>query len=573
VDDYDRTQYYQGIITSDIDIPFIKGLHHRMTYGQNLRDFQHYYASRFDANQNGRAYKENQSQYDYTFDNILSYKKSFGLHDIEITALYGAIERRYERTFAEGTGFSRLNLSYNGIGGADQRNTTTEAWSEALNYQMGKLNYSFDGKYLIQGIVRRDGFSGFAENNKNGVFPSVSVGWIISEEKFMDNVSPVNFLKLRAGYGVIGNQTSRYSSIARVNTNSSYVFGDNSTTLFGQQVVALGNPNLRWERTEGLDVGIDFALLNNRLTGTIDYYNNNTTDLLFPVSVPDITGFTSFNTNLGEINNTGWEVSLTGNIIRKKDFNWSATLNVWRNGNKIKHLTGVDANGDGKEDDIVADNLFIGRPVGNNIFNYEADHIYQLGETPLPGFFVGSLGIVDQNKDGVINGDDRIQIGTTLPAFSASLYNSVSYKGLTLSFMLNSIQSGKDGYLGNNARQYFRDDNGLRNNEVRGVEYWTPANPNAKYPRIIGGTRPLVDNPALYEKRSFVRLQDVSLGYSLPAGVISKIHAQAISIYVSGKNLATWTSWEGWDPETGQGMITNGRPVLRGITIGTHITF
>jgi TonB-linked SusC/RagA family outer membrane protein len=574
VDDRDRHQYYTGLVYSDIDIPGIKGLHYRLNFGQNLRNDQHYYASKFDANQNGRAYKENQSLYDYTFDNILTYNKSFGKHSIGITALYGAVERKYERTFAEGTGFSRLNLSYNGIGGADQKNITTTAYQEELNYQMGKLNYSFQDKYLIQGIVRRDGFSGFAENNKYGVFPSVSVGWIISNESFMRNLSLVNFLKLRGGYGVIGNQTSRYFSIARVNTNSAYVFGDNSTTLFGQQVNSLGNPNLKWERTKGVDVGIDFAILDNRLTGNVDYYNNNTTDLLFPVAVPNITGFTSFNTNLGEINNTGWELGLTGNIIRNRDFNWTATFNIWRNNNKIKHLTGVDANGDGKEDDIVASNLFIGHPVADNtIFDYQSGPIYQLGEQPLPGFFVGSRSIVDQDKSGTITAADRVFIGTTLPAYSMSLYNSVSFKGFTLSCMLNSIQGGKNGYLGNNAREYFRDDNGLRNNELRGVEFWTPANPGAKYPRITGGTRPLVDNPALWEKRSFVRLQDASLGYSFPARIINKIKAQAINVYVSGKNLVTWTNWDGWDPETGQGMITDGRPVLRGVTVGTHITF
>ncbi|MBL7744529.1 MAG: SusC/RagA family TonB-linked outer membrane protein [Chitinophagaceae bacterium] len=587
VDDRDRHQYYTGVLYTDIDIPGIKGLHYRMNFGQNLRNDQHFYASRFDANLNGRAYKENQSLYDYTFDNILTYKTRFKQHGLELTALYGAIERKYERTFAEGTGFSRLNLSYNGIGGADQRNITTNAYSEALNYQMGKLNYSYDDKYLLQAIVRRDGFSGFAENFKYGVFPSVSAGWVISSEDFMKNIRLVDYLKLRAGYGVIGNQTQRYYSIATVNTNSSYVFGDNATVLFGQQVASLGNANLKWERTKGIDIGIDFAILNDRLTGNFDYYNNKTTDLLFNVQIPDVTGFTTFRTNLGEINNKGWEIGLTGKIIRNKDFSWTSSFNIWRNTNKIIHLTGVDANGDGIEDDLVASNLFIGRPVGaNTIFNYLSGPIYQLGETPLPGFFVGSRSVVDVDKSGTITAADRVFIGSKLPAYSMSLYNSVSYKGITFSFMLNSVQGGKNGYLENNARQYFRDDNGIRNNELRGVEFWTPANPDAKYPRITGGTRPLIDNPPLYESRSFVRLQDASISYTLPKNILDKIKAQAINIYVSGKNLITWTKWEGWDPEAlvpifangvttdePNGMRTDGRPVLRAITIGAHITF
>jgi hypothetical protein len=162
-----------------------------------------------------------------------------------------------------------------------------------------------------------------------------------------------------------------------------------------------------------------------------------------------------------------------------------------------------------------------------------------------------------------------------------SLYNSFTYNGRSLSFRLNSIQGGKNGYLENNVRLYFREDNSIRNNDLRDVVYWTPANPNAKYPRIIDGSHATVE-PALYESKSFVRLQDISLAYNFSSRILSKIKAQAISIYVSGKNLATWTKWEGWDPEVSsnnganenQGrLVTDGRPVLRGFTLGLHITY
>jgi TonB-linked SusC/RagA family outer membrane protein len=580
VDDYERHQYYFANVYSDMDIPFVKGLNYRMNFGNNVRDDQHYYASKFDANQNGRAYKENQGYYDYTFDNILTYNKIFGKHGLTITGLYGAVERKNERTLAEGTGFSRLNLSYNGIGSADTKNVTTNAWKENLNYQMGKINYTYNDKYLVQGIVRRDGFSGFAKNFKYAVFPSVSVGWIISGEDFMKNIDAINFLKLRAGYGVIGNQTSRYYSIATVNTNAAYVYGDNSQTAFGQQVDALGNDNLKWERTKGINVGADFAIFKNRLSGNLEYYNNKTNDLLFSVAVPTITGFNQFRTNLGEINNKGWEVGLTGKIIQNRSINWTTTFNIWGNTNKIVHLTGVDANGDGKEDDIVSSGLFIGKSI-QAIFDYKQDGIYQLGETRLPGFQEGSLKVVDLDKSGTITAADRMFLGRREPAYRMSLYNSVSYKGLSLSFFLNSIQGGKDGYLENNVRLYFREDNSIRNNDLRGVVYWTPANPTAKYPRIISGTHSTVE-PAMYESRSFVRLQDVSLSYNFSPKVLNKIKAQSISVYVSGKNLATWTKWDGWDPEVqsnnganeNQGrIVTDGRPVLRGFNFGIHINY
>ncbi|MFC0772003.1 SusC/RagA family TonB-linked outer membrane protein [Terrimonas alba] len=584
VDDYDRHQYYFANIYSDLDIPFIKGLNYRMNFGNNYRTDQHYFASKFDGGLQGRAYKENQSYYDYTFDNILTYTKSFGRHDITATALYGAIERKYSRTFAEGIGFSRLNLSYNDLSSATTKNITTNANTESLNYQMGRVNYKYNDKYLLTATVRRDGYSGFAENFKSAVFPTVALGWIISSEKFMANVNAVNFLKLRAGYGAIGNQTQRYQSLSRVGTNSSYVFGDGGGTAFGQQVNSLENPNLKWEKTEGMNFGLDFTLLNNRVTGTLDYYNNNTKDLLFDVSIPSVTGFLLIASNVGKINNQGFEAGLTYKIIDKKDFTWSSTFNFWTNTNKIKKLTGVDANGDGIEDDLVSTGLFIGKSI-QTIFNYKVDDIYQLNDTRLPGFPVGSNRIVDLDKNNDITAADRMFLGRQEPAYRMSWYNTLSYKNFSLSFFFNSIQGGKDGYLGDNTREYFREDNSVRNNELNGVDFWSPRNPGGKYPRNISGGRTKVAGNN-YESRSFVRLQDVSLSYSLSPKILDKIKAQAINIYVSGKNLATWTDWEGWDPESlvpvfrdgrtidvPDGLLLDGRPALRAITVGAHITF
>lgn len=581
VDDRERHQYYFANVYSDLDIPFIKGLNYRLNFGNNLTNNQHYFASKYDGGFTGRAYKDNSQYYDYTLDNILTYTKSFGKHDVSVTAVYGAVERKFERTYTEGTGFSRLNLSYNGIGSAstiltnpDKLRTTNDpypfGWSETLNYQMGRLNYKYNDKYLLTATLRRDGFSGFAENFKYALFPSVGLGWVISAEPFMQKVSVVDLLKLRATYGSIGNQTGRYSSLAKVQTNAAYVFGDGGGTAFGQQVVSLPNPNLKWERTQGLNLGLDFGLLNSRLSGTLEYYNNNTKDLLYSVTLPSVTGFSNIQTNLGQIQNTGFEAALTYQIVNHKDFKWSATYNFWTNKNKIIQLTGVkDATG--KEQDLVADNLFINKSIGT-IFNYQAGPIYQLNETPMPGFVTGSLSVVDQNKDGDITPADRVFIGTTAPKYRMSLFNTVSYKGITLSFLLNTIQGGKDGYLGNNTRLFFRDDNGVRDNDLSAVDYWSPRTPNGKYPRIIDGSHSKVE-PSMYESRSFIRLQDLSLGYNLPPKILAKMKAQAVNLFVSGKNLVTWTNWEGWDPETGQGFDLGGRPVMRSLSVGVHITY
>ena len=387
----------------------------------------------------------------------------------------------------------------------------------------------------------------------------------------MQKINFVNFLKIRGGYGVSGNQTNRYASLARVGSNTSYVFGDGGSTVYGQQVSSLENPNLKWERTIGMNIGADFTVLNNRLTGNIDLYNNNTYDLLFNVAIPAMTGFNQISTNLGQINNKGFELSLSYKVIDRKDFKWTSTLNVWANKNKIVTLTGVDADKNGVEDDLVSSGLFIGKPI-KQIFDYKADGIYQLTDTRLPGFQIGSLRVVDQNGDGVINGSDRTFLGNQDPLYKFSFLNSVTYKSFTLSAFINSIQGGNDGFLGNNMRIYFRDDNAVRNNELNAVDYWSPRNPNGTFPRIISGSHSTVE-PNLYQSRTFIRLQDVSLSYAMPAKIISKLKAQAVNVYVSGKNLATWTNWKGWDPETGQGLLLDGRPVLKAITVGVHVTY
>lgn len=577
VDNYDRNNYYFANVYSEIDFPFLKGLTYRVNFGNNYRTTTRYGSSIFAANQTGEAFKAYENYYDYTLDNILTYKKDIGKHGITATLLYGAIERKYNNSVARATGFSRLNLSYNNLGQGSTQFASSDAYTEALNYQMARVNYRFNEKYLLTATVRRDGFSGFAENFKYAYFPSIGLGWLLSDENFMQNVKLVDFLKLRATYGVIGNQTNRYQSIARVNTNSAYVFGDGSGTAFGQQVASLGNPDLKWERTKGLNLGVDFTLLNNRLSGSFDYYRNTTTDLLYSVSIPDITGFGNIQTNLGELLNNGIEASLTYNVINTTDFKWSSSVNFWRNRNKIVTLTGTDANGDGKEDDVTGSNLFIGKSL-NTIYYYENDGIYQIGETPLAGYYVGSMRLVDQDKSGTITPADRVFIGDRNPAYRFSWMNTFDYKGFSLMVFFNAIQGGKNSYLGNNTRIFFRDDNSIRNNDLIEVDYWSPTNPGGKYPRIVSGTNPAIQ-PQYWESRSFIRLQDLSISYNL-GRLIKNAKISALNLYVSGKNLFTWTDWDGWDPEANipdtidpYGLVTDARPTLKTFTVGLYLTY
>ncbi len=571
IDNYERHDYLFANIFSEIDVPFLKGLSYRINFGNNYRIDKNYQASVYAAGGTGEAYKNIGFYRDYTLDNILKYNRKFGKHNIEATALYGAIERKGEGTNANASNFDRLSLGYNDLGTGGIPQISSNAYTESLNYQMFRLNYKFDNRYILTGTIRRDGFSAFAENEKTAYFPSGALGWIISNESFLEQSNYINNLKLRVSYGISGNQTGRYSSLARLLTRPAYVFGDGASPAFGQELTSLANPNLRWERTKGLNVGLDFGLFSSRLTGSVDVYKNTTDDLLYSVRVPYLTGFNSIQTNVGSIENRGVEVSLTGDIVRTEDFTWRATANFSRNRNEIITLNGEDADGDGVEDDLIQSGLFIGKPI-NTIYNYDTNGIYQIGEENiLEGYMPGQYRVVDQNGDGEIQqADDRVFIGSDDPNFRASLLNTFTYKNLSLNVFLNSIQGGNGYYIGQNDNAIYRDANSLRNNIVSGIDYWSPTNPdglNALAPNSpgIAGTR--------YEDRSFVRLQDISLRYSFNQNLIEKLSISDLSIFVSGKNLMTWTEWKGWDPETGQGLIAGGRPVLKGYSLGFNLSF
>ncbi|MDW7692313.1 TonB-dependent receptor [Flammeovirgaceae bacterium SG7u.111] len=576
VTDLNNQNYIFGNFYSEIKFPFLEGLSYRINFGNTYRWDKYYYASEYSAGQTGRASKDNQFRYDYTLDNILTYKKTINnKHNITATLLYGATERNFDRTYASVEGFSSLTLGYNSLQQATNQFATSSAWSEALNYQMIRLNYVLSEKYLATVTVRRDGFSGFAANKKWGVFPSAALGWVVSNEKLF-NVDFIDFLKLRAGYGSIGNLTSRYFSLSRISRSSAYVFGDGGSPLFGQQVSSLSNNDLEWESTTGINFGLDFRLFSDRLSGSFEYYNTETENQLFKRSIPSITGVNSINVNLGNIKNKGVELSLTSINVQKSDFLWETTLNFSRNANEIVSLTGEDLDGDGVEDDIIADGRFIGESIGT-LYGYEAGPMYQLDDEIPAGYYPGTYSVIDQNGDGEITPDDRKIIGRREPAYRISMLNSFSYKNFTLTVFLNSIQGGKNGYLQNNNPSMTRTDNDIRNNYYQQIDFWSPSNPDGKYARSI--QNPTL-RPGLYQDRSFVRLQDISLSYNFSGELLDKTGLSGLSLFVSGKNLATWTKWEGWDPEGSnpdpeyaQGLSAGSRPIMKGYSFGLNVKF
>ncbi len=579
-DDFDKRNSLFGNFYLDLDIPFIKGLNYRLNYGHNYGWDRRYQSNEFVSNtRNGMAFKRFTNQYDWTLDHILSYKKVFNeVHRVDITLVAGQRELIAEDFLADGENYSSTVLGYNDLSLGGVQRIESGGWDESYLYQTARINYEFNYKYLLTATIRRDGFSGFAENEKFGIFPSIGLGWIISEEPFLDTES-INNLKIRASYGTNGNLVNRYASLARLNLYPAYVAGDGGSTLFGQEVTSLANPNLSWETTTGLNLGLDFSLFNNRFSGSIDYYNTTTNDLIFAVNIPEITGFEEITTNIGEIANQGIELNLNGDIVRNDDFTWNLNFNIASNNNKIQSLIGLDTNGDGREDDLTASGLFIGESI-NSIFTYESEGIIQLGEDTPSGFFEGTHRIVDQNNDEIIDPLDRVIIGREEPAYQFGILNRLNYKNFEFRFFINSIQGGKNGYLGRNMPG-----NGF-GNPVRGAfneyDFWSPANSDAIW-------RAPLQSPATefiqYMDRSFVRLQDVTLAYTFDKGLVNSLGMNNIRLFVSGKNLLTLSDWIGWDPETGAGLSTGdrvtsegagfevGRPVLRGFSIGLDLSF
>ncbi|AKP53200.1 TonB-dependent receptor plug [Cyclobacterium amurskyense] len=568
--DFDKRNNLFANVYMDIEIPFIEGLKYRVNFGNNYTWRRHYRSNVYGAGAAGEAFKRNYNAYDWTLDNILTYRKSFNnKHNLDLTMVVGRRELKYESTEANGTNYSNLSLGYNDLSLGQLQLINSSAWDESYIYQTIRANYDFSSKYMVTATVRRDGFSGFSKNNKFGIFPSLGLGWVISEEDFLKE-SVINYLKFRGSYGTNGNLTNRYSSLARVSIYPAYVFGNGGSTVFGQTVNSLSNSNLAWETTTGFNFGFDFSFLQDRFSGTLDYYQNTTNDLLYNINIPEVTGFSSIATNVGEIANRGIEFVLKGDIIEKGDFNWNASFNIASNRNRIVSLLGLDSDGDGNEDDLIGSGLFINESI-NSIYDYESAGIIQLGEEAPSGFFVGTHRIVDQNGDGVVDALDRVIIGREEPAYNFGLLNEFNYKNFTFRFFINSIQGGKNGYLGLNNPNFGQSDNARRNNLFVDYDYWTPANPDARY---RGQDQVAGIEYQYYGDRSFVRLQDVSLSYRMnKALIVEKLGLQGVKIFVSGKNLATWTSWEGWDPETGSGLQPSGLPVMKGYSVGLDVSF
>lgn len=563
----------------DINVPFIKGLNYRLNASQSYICSRYFYFSDYDA-AGGFGQKDYENEWVRAFDNILTYKKDFGKNDINVTLVYGCEKITDESTSTKGQEFANSILGFNFLGAANASKNViaSDAWQETSLYSMARLAYNYDSRYYLTATVRRDGFSGFGANNKIGVFPSVALSWNITNEKFMENTrSWLDNLKFRVSYGMNGNRSlSRYQTLAQIATADQYLYGDGGQAQKGAYVSALANADLKWETTKTFNVGLDFSLLNNRLFGSVEGYKSKTENLLYNVNIPTINyGLKEMATNIGQLSNHGIEITLTGIPVKTRDFTWTITGNFSRNRNKVDTILGIDGDGDGLEDDLVSSKIFIGKPYGVN-YDYNITGMYQVADYKADNSHMyGTYVIEDLNGDTKLDAEhDRKILSYTDPSYRISIQNIFNWKNWEFKFFINSIQGGKMFYRAQSANNNIVTGTSAEYNIWKDYDYWTPENPNARY-RQLGsvGNDPAQGKSVPYLNRSFVRLQDVTLSYTVPQSLLKKVKVNNLKVFVSGKNLLTFTGWDGLDPETGAGFMESANPVMKSVSGGVNFEF
>ncbi|MEX2592533.1 MAG: SusC/RagA family TonB-linked outer membrane protein, partial [Anditalea sp.] len=585
--DRDHRNNLSAVVRTTIKVPWVDGLTFNSTYSKSLRWNE---TSRFndrntrDGDLRGaafgtRAYSRSNN---LLFDNQLNYKHLFAdKHKVDVTLLYSWEERSWESLSAYAEQFDNDVLLDYGLGNGLVQNVNTGGGQAGSIGQMGRAVYTYDQKYVITGTVRRDGFSAFSKNNKWGVFPSVAVLWNISSENFMKNVNLIDDLGIRASYGKNGNQSiAPYSTLARVGTGK-YLYEGDPSYVMTQAISSFATNDLGWEETTGFNVGINFAVLDNRLSGTIDAYKSNTTDQLFSLSLPFITGGSTIRSNLGDIENKGIEIGLNSINIQKNNFRWTSDFVFSKNRNKVITIFGEDNDGDGKEDDLIADNIFIGKSLGQ-IYTYKVIGMWQQEDvdngTIFDGMNPGTYKLEDLpdeigEYDGKITStNDRQHIGNSNANFRWSLNNNFVYKDFSLMVYLYSVWGGNGWYL-SGANQPENDAYPYREDINKAVyDYWAFDNTDGIFPRPDSQSKAAVRGVQYFD-RSFVKLQKIMLGYDATKWVKSSF-IKGLNLSISGDNIFTHAPhWIGLDPETNQGVRDSAVPSLQSFIFSAAVKF
>lgn len=575
----DLTKSYRIFNSIFAQYDILPGLSYRLVFGPDITINRNgrFTGSQTNSRRGGAATGsvEEEFRFNYTLENILSYNKTFNeVHNLNITALQSIQEDNLEQTGISVLGIPAESQLYHRLGDASQITgsyTNLVQWS--LMSFMGRVNYDYKNKYLITGTLRADGSSRFGANNRFAYFPSVAVGWNIHTESFMQNSSVVDLLKLRASYGSIGNQAINPYQTQALLGRTSYAF-DNSAA-FGYGPGTIGNPDLRWETSTTLNLGLDFALWKSRIFGSLEYYITNTSDLLAPQPLPNSIGFGGYTTNIGETQNRGIELTLSTLNIEKGGFIWSSDIVFTKNTEEIISLP----NGD----DISA-GRFIGQPL-TIFYDLKKIGIWQtseLDEAKAFGSVPGEIKIEDFNGDGVINSLDRQFLGSAVPDFALGFTNRFSYKGFDLSFFLY----GRFGYM---LRSQFH----TSNNSLAGrynnldINYWTPDNPTNDYPRPnVNQESAKYASSMQYFDGTFIKIRNINFGYNFSPEAAKKIGMSNLRIYTSIQQPFIFANYrsehKGIDPEVyldgEQGVAagsvnSNVSPAVTSFTFGINAKF
>lgn len=511
---------------------------------------------------------------EYLLQSTITLSRSFGRHNIN-ALVGGSVEYSNQQgSYQRHTRFSDDLLEYLDHTTSTVNNSETTALDRSLVSYLGRIMYSFDGKYLASVSLRRDGSSKFGERNRWGTFPSFSLGWHLSRESFLESLDWLSELKLRFSWGVTGNnQIPDYAAYGSIDTYN-YSFGNGLAV--GYAPTSISNPDLGWEQTRSTDVGLDLGLFSSRLLLTVDYYDKLTEDLLLQVPVARSTGFSTGWQNIGKVRNRGIEFELTGRPFRG-EFQWEPSVNLAFNRNRVVSLGHGDApiyTGFDGQTAIIK----VGEPL-LAYYMYEAIGVYMnaedLANSPrMPTSIVGDVKYRDVNGDGVITADDRTILGHRDPTYVWGFHNTFRYRNFDFSFLFQG-QGGNKIY-GIIGRAIDRPGMGASTNKLgRWRNRWKSEEEpgDGKTPRIDGTTGSLYDSRWLYDA-SYVRLRSASIGYTLPAGSLPGIGPARI--YLSGENLFLHHHYYGgYSPEADNdvGGDYGGYPVARSVSIGIDFSF
>ena len=501
----------------------------------------------------GRATIANYKRTNLLSENYLTYNREIGKGNLTVLAGYSYQKTSTDRFSTGAEGFTSDSFSYYNLGsGATQLIPTSSLSESEIQSQFGRLNYDYDDKYLLTATVRRDGASNFAANEKYAIFPSGAIGWKISNEDFLKDSETISSLKLRASYGVTGNQAiAPYQSLARFGSVFTPVNGETVINVTPNQVA---NPDLKWESSYQTNIGLDLGLLKNRISLSLDYYNIDTKDLIIEdASQPQYLGFLTPASlrNVGEVNNKGFEITLNTRNINNENFSWTTDFNWSTNKNEfVTLLNGQDIFQDASPGYFNIPRTHVlreGEAVGV-FWGFEYRGVYQGGDLPegtamLSGSAAGDQLFTDIDGDGDITpGDDQKIIGDPNPDWTFGITNNFTYKNFDLNIFFQGSQGGDIMNL-TNVQLFNGDSNALT--DV--LNSWTPTNTDTNIPRAKLRGKQITSR--FVEDGSYIRLKNIALGYNLPSEVAEKLGMDNVRLSISAQNLLTFTNYSGLDPE------------------------